>query len=112
MTKEAAERIIQQKLTEMTEILNEHILPLARQYKVEFEFLGMQYHLWPMGHDADDPGTVEIYSKSTGKYRYMPRGPASEGLLAADEEWCSSSFGCSSRYWKWHEANWPEQSED
>lgn len=111
IARSAAQAQIQSCLTEMKRILESEVLPLARQHRIEFSFMGLQYHLYPRGNSVSDPGEVEIYSESKNEYRYEERQPAQEGMLIHDEEWYSSTFGCSGRYWKWHEKNWPERNE-
>lgn len=108
MSEQEAKAKIQAALAEMNRILNEDVLPLAREHKVEFRFLDLQYHLFP----NSDRNEMEVYSKSLQTYQYVPRPAAKEGLLVADDEWHSSSFGCSSRYWRWHDLNWPSTEVD
>lgn len=112
MTEDEAKAKIQQGLAEMLRILNEDVLPLAQEHSVEFEFLDMKYRLYPTSYGGEPDLTMEIYSLSQRRFRTIPRPPAKEGLLVTADEWHSSSFHCSSRYWDWHNSNWPELEEE
>lgn len=107
MTKEEVQGLIQTNLRRMMTILEEDVLPLAREHKVEFSFMGMTYHLFPT-YDRDN---MEVWNAQTEKWDSVPRPPAKDGLLVSDEEWDSSGFTCSSRYWKWVEEQWPTEDE-
>lgn len=110
MTKDEAAEKIQAHLVEMSRILMQDVMPLAREHQIEFQFLDMQYHLFPRGYRPGD--TMEVWKRGSSEYRYVPRPMAKEGLLVSDDEWESSSFGCSSQYLNWECAQWPEQEED
>ncbi len=90
MTKEDAERRIQELLGEMQRIFDKEIRPLADEFKVEFSWMGstMRYHDW---------------------YRGKQKRLADVGFFVSDNEWHGSGLGCENdEFYEWRRKGWPE----
>lgn len=105
--KSQAQELIQSKLADVMRTLHDEVIPIANKYEIEFEFLGMRYRMLP----RYSPETMQVWDKESETWVTVPRPPAKEGLLVSDDEWESSSFGCSGRYWDWYMKQWPEKDE-